>query len=96
MAGALDKALEVRWQASVTRVIVHIADAPGHGDWVTPNSPARKQTEEQFNLLKCEFGVSKYLFIQTNSVNGLPEMVQAFQVRIPWAYEKKITIGLKK
>ena len=82
VAGGLEKVSSMGWQAPLTRVMVHIADAPGHGDFVTANSPARKEARGLLNKLKCETNIFKYIFIKTNENAGLNNMVDAFKVSL--------------
>ena len=60
--------------------MVHVADTPGHGDFVTAHSPARNEAQGLLNKLKCETNIFKYIFFKTNNNAGLNNMVNAFKV----------------
>ena len=78
--GGLEKVLTVDWKAPLTRMVIHIADAPGHGDFETPNSLARKEAEILLKKLKCDLNIFKYIFVKTNEDKSLNQMVDAFKV----------------
>ena len=80
VAGGLAKASTMNWKAPLTRILVHIADAPGHGDFVTRNSPARREAQALLEKLRCETNIFAYIFMKTNENRGLNDMLNAFRV----------------
>ena len=80
VAGGLAKASTMNWKAPLTRILVHIADAPGHGDFVTTNSLARREAQGLLEKLKCESNIFAYIFMKTNDNMHLKNMIDAFRV----------------
>ena len=85
--------LTLDWEAPLTRMVIHIADAPGHGDFETPNSLARKEAEILLKKLKCDINVFKYIFVKTNEKKSLNLMVDAFKVSPILQTQARLTDG---
>ena len=71
--GGLSHVSGKSWKAPLTRILVQIADAPGHGNW--------PRFKDLLMKLKCETKIYSYLFLETRRTSSLSGMINAFKVR---------------
>ena len=79
--GGMEHVKSQSWRAPLTRILVHIADAPDHGDFRNRGSSPRRRANSLLRHLKCSTNVYTYLFIKTHCCfSDLNRMIQAFKV----------------
>ena len=79
--GGMEHVKSQSWRAPLTRILVHIADAPDHGDFRNRGSSPRRRANSLLRHLKCSTNVYTYLFIKTHCCfSDLNWMIQAFKV----------------
>ena len=61
--GGMEHVKSQSWRAPLTRILVHIADAPDHGDFRNRGSSPRRRANSLLRHLKCNTRVYTYLFI---------------------------------
>jgi len=81
--GGIRKVMASNWEAPLTRILIHIADAPGHhaNNWVVRGDTFREnEAQGLLEELKCTTGVYSYLFLKPEErVSGLEHMLQYFK-----------------
>jgi hypothetical protein len=82
--GAMEQVMtRFEWEAPLTRILVHIADAPHRGNFRSTRGEqnTRKRAKILLDKLKCTTNIYSYLFVKTRSYSwgGLDHMLDAFK-----------------
>ena len=75
--GAWMEVKNLKWSAPLTRILVHIGDAPSE---LWSNNKTRGETyiKRVMETLRCRLKISKYLYLKPNHVSGGEKNLREF------------------
>jgi len=79
--GALVKVKQRKWSAPLTRILVHIADAPSER-WVENRKKAETWIKKAMETIRCRLKISKYLYLKPSHVSGEAKTLRQFIDRL--------------